>query len=259
MNDQVPSKKLLEGLRHNERSIANEPWLQDMCGNAADEIERLESALETACAERDHLQIEMNRVSAHEPRALPEPPSSMEEILEWIRSMSDDEAIRNMAGVAIDKWAAIQSRASQPPTHAPVRVQVAHPIRGYDGSLDCEISAEVASRIAADNRHTELPGVEPNPNEGPINAQGLVQLDDGVLPAFYNQWKCSQCGRDPRDVKFNGCGYSQSCGRVATPTKEVKEADCATCGGGGWIRASEDDIVGGPCPACSSEGEESAP
>lgn len=68
-------------------------------------------------------------------------------------------------------------------------------------------------------RASQPPGVDPNPNEGPINAQGLVQLSDGVLPAFYNQWKCSQCGRDPRDVKFNGCGYSQSCGRVATPTK----------------------------------------
>jgi hypothetical protein len=60
----------------------------------------------------------------------------------------------------------------------------------------------------------QLPGVSENPNEGPV-VNGLVQIADGVLPAYYNQWKCSQCGRDPRDVQFNGCGYSQSCGRTA--------------------------------------------
>lgn len=53
--------------------------------------------------------------SGHEPRVLPEPPSSLDDILEWIRSMSDDEAVKNMASVAIDKWHAIQSRAAQPP------------------------------------------------------------------------------------------------------------------------------------------------
>lgn len=61
------------------------------------------------------------------------------------------------------------------------------------------------------------PGADPN--EGPI-VNGLVQIADGVLPAFNNRWTCSQCGRDPQDVQFNGCGYSQSCGRTATPTKE---------------------------------------
>jgi hypothetical protein len=61
---------------------------------------------------------------------------------------------------------------------------------------------------------SQPPGVSENPNEGPV-VNGLVQIADGVLPAYYNQWKCSQCGRDPRDVQFNGCGYSQSCGRTA--------------------------------------------
>lgn len=60
----------------------------------------------------------------------------------------------------------------------------------------------------------------PDPNEGPI-VNGLVQIADGVLPPFNNRWTCSQCGRDPQDVQFNGCGYSQSCGRTATPTKPV--------------------------------------
>lgn len=59
---------------------------------------------------------------------------------------------------------------------------------------------------------TSPPGEDPN--EGPV-VNGLVQIPDGVLPPFYNEWKCSQCGRDPRDVKFNGCGYSRSCGRAA--------------------------------------------
>lgn len=54
-----------------------------------------------------------------------------------------------------------------------------------------------------------------NPNEGPI-ISGLVRISDGVLPVFYNQWKCAQCGRNPRDVQFNGCGSSPSCGRTAT-------------------------------------------
>jgi len=64
---------------------------------------------------------------------------------------------------------------------------------------------------------TPPPATLHDPNEGPIDNRGVVVLPDGsgVLPAFYNQWKCSQCGRDPQDVKFNGCGYSQPCGRLA--------------------------------------------
>lgn len=49
------------------------------------------------------------------PRALPEPPASLGEILEWIHSMSDDAPVKNMARTALDKWEAIQARASQPP------------------------------------------------------------------------------------------------------------------------------------------------
>jgi hypothetical protein len=64
-----------------------------------------------------------------------------------------------------------------------------------------------------------IPGADPN--EGPI-AHGVVHLPDGsgFLPAFYNQWKCSQCGKDPRDIRFTGCVESLSCGRAAAPQEQ---------------------------------------
>ena len=49
-----------------------------------------------------------------------------------------------------------------------------------------------------------------DPNEGPIGPDGLLVIADGVLPPFYNGWKCSQSGKDPEAIKANGpC----SCGR----------------------------------------------
>lgn len=66
---------------------------------------------------------------------------------------------------------------------------------------------------------TPPPGVQPNPNEGPIGGDGLLLVDGGVLPPFYNTWKCSQCGKDPEAIKANGpC----ACGRGAALTKGEK-------------------------------------
>lgn len=75
----------------------------------------VESGAAFGSGEDKHVSDAVTIQPAHEPRMLPEPPSSMEDILEWIRSMSDDDAIKNMVGVAIEKWTAIQARASQPP------------------------------------------------------------------------------------------------------------------------------------------------
>lgn len=75
-------------------------------------------------------------------------------------------------------------------------------------------------RIIDLERAAQPPGVRPDPNEGPIGPDGLVVVADGVLPPFYNSWKCSQCGKDPEAIKANGpC----SCGRGATSTKGANQ------------------------------------
>jgi hypothetical protein len=54
------------------------------------------------------------------------------------------------------------------------------------------------------------------PNEGPV-VNGVVQLPDGsgVLPPFYVHLRCSQCGKDPRDLAYALMDKPCRCGRVA--------------------------------------------
>jgi hypothetical protein len=131
------------------------------------------------------------------------------------RSVANDLARQLRQRTPADTNAPPERASHEPSAGAQVLARIVWSEFCQPGSLD-DREAAVAKLIQGfiDARAAQPPGVSENPNEGPV-VNGLVQIADGVLPAYYNQWKCSQCGRDPRDVQFNGCGYSQSCGRTA--------------------------------------------
>jgi hypothetical protein len=171
MNEQAPSKKLLDGLRHNERSVANEPWLQDMCGNAADEIERLQLqvyALTNANKSlADHADGQPpNRHTAHEP-----PQASKERIAARVDQLvkelgfGDLQMFRGEIIGTLIEYTNFLRAATEPPAEQDTGrycVEVAHCDRNadfhiWDGHCNTAAAADAEALQVQINRAAQPP------------------------------------------------------------------------------------------------------